>query len=520
MAVDLEVLQAYNAARQCVDKGAICHAPESSMYFGRDGLVSACCYSRSSACGRYPDQTIEEIWTGAQAQSMRAAMRRNELPRGCELCADQFHARNFTGFLAHQFDQNARPPANPGLLSRAGALLQPRKFRLYPVRLEFELSNKCNLECSMCSGFFSSSIRANREKLPPLQQTYDKALVRQLIPFLPHLTQAKFLGGEPFLVDLYYEIWDHLIELNPKCTVSITTNGTVYTEKVKRVLDKLNCEIVVSLDSVTKATYESIRKNATLERTIGNLESFSAINRLKNKPLTLAICPMTSNWREIPELVSFANERGMRVFFNTVVFPAAYSLKASPRSMQREIAELYRSSLPGPRTEIESANRDVLEGFCRQIEYWMGEGAAAARPPEDQKCAELLVSHGGSAAVRAVLSDLAGNEMETIEPPLVHIQAADPVELLKAHHRAIWEVGRMLQSSGFLADLCFDPRELEEFLPCFDGMSPQEARQIHLEMRRFPKETLRFCGTLPARKLIELLESYHASQVQPAEALR
>jgi hypothetical protein len=41
-----------------------------------------------------------------------------------------------------------------------------------------------------------------------------------------------FLGGEPFL-----------IELNPDCNVSITTNGTVFTEKVKRVLQKLNCQI-------------------------------------------------------------------------------------------------------------------------------------------------------------------------------------------------------------------------------------------------------------------------------------
>jgi molybdenum cofactor biosynthesis enzyme MoaA len=65
-----------------------------------------------------------------------------------------------------------------------------------------------------------------------------------------------------------------LIERNPKCVVSITTNGTVYTRKVRRVKEKLNCEVIVSLDSVTKATYKSIRKNASPERTLRNLQAF------------------------------------------------------------------------------------------------------------------------------------------------------------------------------------------------------------------------------------------------------
>ncbi len=64
MAVAFDILNDYNASRQCVDKGSICHAPENSMYFGRDGLVSACCYSRSNPMGSYPGQSIEDIWFG------------------------------------------------------------------------------------------------------------------------------------------------------------------------------------------------------------------------------------------------------------------------------------------------------------------------------------------------------------------------------------------------------------------------------------------------------------------------
>ena len=519
MAVSADILQVYNASRQCVDKGCICHAPENSLYFGRDGLVSACCYSRSSPLGRYPDQTIEAIWNSAQAKTMRAAMRRNELPSGCDLCADQFYARNFSGFLAHQFDSNARPPAPPGLLPRAKALLQPRKVKRYPARLEFELSNKCNLECSMCSGFFSSSIRTNRENLPALPQVYDRAFVQQLVPFLPHLTNAKFLGGEPFLVDLYYKIWDCLIEVNPECNVSVTTNGTVFTEKVKRVLQKLNCEVIISLDSVTKATYESIRKNASLDRTLRNLEAFSTVSRLKHKALTLAICPMTTNCREIPELVSFANERGMRVFFNTVVYPLAHSLKASPLTLKRELLDLYGSSNPEPRSEIERANREAVQGLCRQIQYWIKEDSSAARPPVHAVCSELLAIRKEFDSVACVLSDLAGNNAKAGSERVVYIEGVDPVRELKSYFHAVWEVGGMLQSAGLLSDLRFDGAERWVFLSYLESnVGAERARKIHLDTRRFAREILHFCGTLSAQKLIELFELHYPPSVKSGQA--
>jgi len=492
-----QIVQEYNVSRQCVDKGSICHAPESSMYFGRDGMVSACCYSRSGLWGSYPVNSIAEIWTSAQANSMRQAMRRNELPFGCSLCADQFLARNFDGLLARQFDQNARLPG----------------IARYPVRLEFELSNKCNLECTMCSGFYSSSIRANRENLPPLPQLYDKEFVQQLVPFLPHLTHAKFLGGEPFLVDIYYDIWEKLIELNPVCKVSITTNGTVFTDKVKRVLEKLNCEIIVSLDSVNQATYESIRRNASLERTLNNLEIFSEINRLKGKRLTIATCPIVSNWREMPELVSFANRRGMRIFLNTVVFPAVHSLKTLPVATQREVLEVYRAYRPELRSEIEYINREALESFCRQIDFWIAESTLGPseegpRSPLEKRYIGLLASHETSASARCFLSDLLGGTGRP-EGPAASETAEDPVRELRGYFQAIWEVGATLQSEGLLERLNFDNNELVSFLQLVEGrVSPDEAGRILYEVRRFSGQMLQFAGSVTGLRMFEMLEQH------------
>src|SRR6185295_19977224 len=106
----------------------------------------------------------------------------------------QFESANFAGLRARSFDD---------LSEDRYALADGVPFA-YPKLMEFEISNVCNLECTMCTGFFSSSIRHNREHLPPIKTPYDDAFVRQLEPFVPHLKAARFLGGEPFLIRTYY----------------------------------------------------------------------------------------------------------------------------------------------------------------------------------------------------------------------------------------------------------------------------------------------------------------------------
>lgn len=65
---------------------------------------------------------------------------------------------------------------------------------------------------------------------------------------------------------------------------------------------------------------------AQMERALENVDAIIEISRRKNKPLVIAVCPMASNWREIPNLVNFANAHGAGVVFNMVVFPHEHSL--------------------------------------------------------------------------------------------------------------------------------------------------------------------------------------------------
>ena len=498
MAIPKDVIENYNATRSCSDKRSLCHAPSCSMYFGHDGYVSACCYSRSNPLGRYPEQSISEIWFGPKTDEMRTLLRRNELPSGCETCAEQLIARNFSGLLAGLFDSLA-PSSRQAHIEQIKGLFHRGAVARYPSRLEFELSNKCNLECEMCSGFFSSSIRSNREGLPALRMVYDRRFVEQLREFVPRLKEAKFLGGEPFLVDLYYEIWELLIDTNPSCNVFITTNGTVCTKKVRRVIECLNCQIILSLDSLNQKTYESIRRNASFVQTMRNLAEYSEINRKKGKDVSLAVCPMTLNWRELPSIVDFVDDHGMTLFFNTVVFPLEISLKGLRVREQAEIIEFLRSAMKPATTARQASNQQALEDLCRQVEHWMVENAGSPAYGLQEQCRKYSeeCSTDQEPVLRALFSVLGSEgmtEQGVVTALSVH-DGDDPRLNLRQLYTAIWTAGRMLVENGRLTGT-YNEKDLRELLELMESSFPEQMLpSIYAQSKRYAREILRVAGT-------------------------
>ena len=53
--------------------------------------------------------------------------------------------------------------------------------------------------------------------------------------------------------------------LNPKLKINIATNGTVYNKQVRTILDKCNIHLNISIDSLDKENYESIRINGDFD---------------------------------------------------------------------------------------------------------------------------------------------------------------------------------------------------------------------------------------------------------------
>lgn len=389
-----EVRAAYNRLRPPAIQKRLCFAPFSSLYFSRNGDVLACCYNRTFILARYPADDLLQAWHGEEARAMRQAMMGKGLPVGCSSCQEQLKAANFSNVLARTYDRYARLPLPQAPLRLGSALfaapfpyaffhqlkaearqLKYGRFRAIspsdmPRLIEFELSNTCNLECAFCFGEFSSSIRRNRDQLPAFPEHYDAGFVEALKPFLPHLWEAKFLGGEPFLIPLYYEIWTAIRQLNPGIRVHITSNGTVLNQKVKAALEGLKVSLILSIDSFEKDTFESIRKNAKFGQVMANLRYFSRLARQKGSRLTLAVSPCVLNAWEIPSIVARCNQEGWYVHFNTVWWPEELSLRRLPAQELDRLIHHYARFRIGLNTKIKRQNANALSGLSNQLKLW------------------------------------------------------------------------------------------------------------------------------------------------------
>lgn len=344
-----------------------CAAAHVGMYFNHDGSVSACCYNREQIFGIYPDQNINDIWGSIVRRSLCTLLQNNDLNYGCQQCYNQYTAGNVTGMLAARYDYiwnnhltEAERNINPALL--------------LPKTAEFEMGNICNLECTMCTGFSSSLIRKNRDQLPPLVSPYNSAFVEQLRPYITGLTDAKFLGGEPFLNKLNYKIWNLFAEYHSNAMVTITTNGTVLNGKVKDVLSSLKHPFVtISVDSLNPENYESIRLHAQFKSLMKNMEWFMENNYL----FSLAVCPMTTNWQDMPDMVVFCNKNNLSIHFNTVFEPHELSLKSLSigglskiiRYLTEESGRLHNE----PQHEKSAENLSKYRGLIKQCEGWYNE---------------------------------------------------------------------------------------------------------------------------------------------------
>jgi MoaA/NifB/PqqE/SkfB family radical SAM enzyme len=326
-----QLIAGYDASRPLSTKPfkAACYAPFNSMYLDTLGLVRACCVNRRYVLGELTKQRLDDIWFGPKARSLRDAMLRDDLRLGCEFCEWQIKNGNFDDPRSRPSSVHAKKydmfPVERGRDGGGGA-----KDEYWPTNLEFNLSNTCNLECVTCNGEFSSSIRSRREKLPPLPRIYGDEFFDDLRKYLPRLKTAQFLGGEPFLIQEHYRVWEMMAQEPPWDWVGVTTNGTVFNAKVQRVLDTLPISIVMSMDGVTKKTFEAIRVNAVYETFLENFHRFLDYHRAHHKRLGFNFTLSRLNQHEFADFLLFAESYDCEVNVCSLVSPPEMSLYTLP----------------------------------------------------------------------------------------------------------------------------------------------------------------------------------------------
>jgi MoaA/NifB/PqqE/SkfB family radical SAM enzyme len=372
---------------------SLCYAPFSSLYFDIYGNARVCCHNWTHPAGNVLENTLDEIWSSARIKHLREDLKNYKYGHGCDFCYFQTADGNLENLAIDRFDYYDITSPVPA----------------WPQQMEFALSNTCNLECVMCTGMFSSTIRSRREKLEPIPRIYSDEILESFRKYLPHLKLAKFLGGEPFLITEYQRIWDMMIEDELHIPCHVTTNGTQFNRRIERILEQVPMGFAVSLDGVSRQTVESIRVNAKYDEVMQNARRFRAYSRFMGTSFTLTFCLMRPNWHEFGDYCMMADEWDCPVYVNTVTYPPQLGIYTQPPEELRKVLDGMEAQIP----RFEKALR-------RNRRIWFGElarirakcSASASKFVDRGAGGDALI---GSPAVSSAENDHVGSGREKVD---------------------------------------------------------------------------------------------------------
>jgi MoaA/NifB/PqqE/SkfB family radical SAM enzyme len=344
-------LNDYNLCRPYGAKRQICYVANNNVAFFRDGKALACSYNQTYEFGNCSTQSIKEIFEGEKRKKFIAAHRQNDLSIGCRYCRDFIVSGKYNGLKSMTFDRYAN------------------RKRIYPAVIEFDISSHCNLRCIMCN-------ERNRSQVPN-ENIYNESFIEEITPYLKHIKEAKFYGGEPFMIKQYYKIWNIITHTNPNTKIFVITNGTILNEEIKKILNRGKFEIAVSVDSLNKEKFEKIRKGAKFETVIKNLHWFNNYCKQKNTTLSVSMTIFRENWQDIPDILEFCNRNNCSVFFSYLYKPEDFSLWTLPEQELKSIADYLSGFHFTKKNAIEIYNAKCYDEIKDHLKYW-------TNPPDPQ----------------------------------------------------------------------------------------------------------------------------------------
>jgi MoaA/NifB/PqqE/SkfB family radical SAM enzyme len=261
-------------------------------------------------------------------------------------------------------------------------------------KLTVTLSNRCNISCIMCL------TSKHKWELP-------RARIDEIAGLFPYLEKILWQGGEVFVLDYFRGLLAAAAK-HPNIRQSIVSNGQLITEAVAEELVAHNVELTLSIDGVTKDTYEYVRRGASFDTLMRNLARLNEIRaaRGSNMVMNMNVAVMRANYREIRKFVEFA---ALHKFEFLCLMPIHTHLKTaedifsgpdsdavdflaremkSVEQLARDLHVRLENRLPLPRQEENGGPQAVADG-CRQQ---AGDGGYLCHIPWYQ----LLLDYDGT----------------------------------------------------------------------------------------------------------------------------
>lgn len=190
-----------------------------------------------------------------------------------------------SGFLKHLMNLWRKGGINPRFYIYRYRFNYPNKSKIspFPVDIIAELSNTCNLRCTMC---FQSDpalpVRKTTKTHFMSMHTFSRIVdegAKYGLPALKLSWRGESLMNPEFTEMIRYAKRKGILE------VTSLTNGYFLDERTnKEIIDAKLDQLVISIDGFTKATYERIRVGSDFDRVISNLKNLLALRGKAKKP--------------------------------------------------------------------------------------------------------------------------------------------------------------------------------------------------------------------------------------------
>lgn len=192
-----------------------------------------------------------------------------------------------TGFLTRIKNLYKKGGFNPAFYVYRYRFNNPRMSAVkpypYPIDLIAELTNACNLKCAMCFQSDKALPVLKTTKVSVMAMDTFKKIVDESVKH--HLPALKLSWrGESMLHKNFIEM---LTYAKSKGILEVTTltNGTRMDESMCRAIVGAGLDqIVVSIDGITKETFEKIRVGADYDQVLSNVKTLIAIRGSARKP--------------------------------------------------------------------------------------------------------------------------------------------------------------------------------------------------------------------------------------------
>lgn len=366
-----------------------CVLPWVHFHAWPDSRVMPCCVADSNmpVAEIKKDESIIQMMNSSDYKKLRTAMMNDEPVEACKRCYDLELMGTWTMRQSHNKRKGLEYVDYISENTNSDGSLKDFEMKYMDIRF----SNMCNMKCRSCGPGCSSQWAQEflDERGEEVFQQYfkttkivisnneEQVFMNKLKPYLKHVTEVYFAGGEIVITPEHYECLEYWIDNGLTDQVELTYTTNFSTLKYKKDVDLIalwkkfpKLKIWASLDAHGDVA-ECIRKGTDWEKIVQNI-------RLLKEQVPHAefqITPTVSMWNvfTFPDFFDYMIKEGFidtksSPRFNLATNPWYANIMIMPTHVKRRLIELYRVY-----QDRYKDNPDIYNGF-KMIIYNLSVG--------------------------------------------------------------------------------------------------------------------------------------------------